>query len=382
MLTSKWIVALLMLFLLTPVSKLIRRFIYAMVEQFDRGDPATEARAGAKAGALKTMGTIAAAGAVGFAGGKGIKDIMNRGKNNPGKDGGSRPPNVGGKTNGTEDPASITGGYLPETRHPNGLSSNDLSSVSRSSYGTQRKTLVDSHGNPIQSKGEIKPTASGRPPIVNAKGEPLQSSGGMSQGTMQETGGTSVPTDGATSKPTVFDRAGKWGRAGGKTLAVVGGIASTAVGMGVAAFAGSQMGHAVAHHGTHLAHHAGKISGGAIGGTIHGGHRAVQHTVSGYRQARAEGRGMIQAMGRGTHQTYQKAEAKVSDQWKNRGGSFTPAFTSPSSTVSVNKGTNSGFPMNTPKQLDIDKENRKAGWQQFVMDHHKKSDDDDIPFDY
>lgn len=364
MLTSKWIVALLMLFLLTPVSKLIRRFIFAMVEQFDRGDPATEAQAGAKAGALKTMGTIAAAGAVGVAGVKGIKDSINRGKNNSVKGGNTRPTNVGGKTNGIENSANGTGGYLPETRQANSGSSPDSSSSDGPTNGSKGNSLIDSHGKPIKSKGAI---------------ESVKSSG-RSQATSQETSSPSVRTQ-ANAQLTVFDRAGKWGRASGKLLAVTGGIASTAVGMGVAAVAGSQMGHAVARHGTQLSHQAGKISGGAVGGMIHGGHRAVQHTVSGYQQARVEGQGIVKAMGRGTHQAYQKAEGRVVDQFKSRNSDRNPAFTSSfSSTVSGDKGINSGFHMNDLRQPEINTENQQAGWQQFVMGQHKKSDDD-IPFD-
>src|SRR5699024_5921737 len=63
-----WVSAIIMLFVLTPVAKLTRRFVYALVEQYDRGDPADQATAGLQYGVPRGINSAVAAGGVAAAG--------------------------------------------------------------------------------------------------------------------------------------------------------------------------------------------------------------------------------------------------------------------------------------------------------------------------
>jgi len=119
MLTSKIVGALVLLFVLTPVAKWTRRFIYALFDQVPIGNPSDEATRNS----VRTMGAIGVAGLIAAEGIKSIKNTWSSHSASPTTK--NHLPNkmqYGGKSIGSEGKnsgdiaSSGTGGFLPEMR--------------------------------------------------------------------------------------------------------------------------------------------------------------------------------------------------------------------------------------------------------------------------
>lgn len=353
MLTLPWVTAFILLFALNPVAKLVRRFIYALVEQYDRGDPAGDAEHGMAYG----KGSLAAAASVAKSGFSAIRGGV-KGSNNttsPPGGGGGNPPSgagknvnahisrrgiVGGKVAGSAgdgtvastdtsgNPSTVqTGGYLPEKQR---VQKGERSLPSLSSQGN---SLEDSNREALRKQLGLNPSAftgttEGRDSSRGQAGSVLP---GMSSGASEGKGGEQKPlrhvdqgrgvlrgdssvlpgagqpskgksqivtgqgkgsstkstnpagAKGAatptrtplprrsTRQPPISQRAARWGNIGRKTMAVAGGVAATAVGMGVAAAVNQQMGTAIATRGTQMFTRAGERLGRSAGTAFHGG---------------------------------------------------------------------------------------------------------------
>lgn len=374
MLTSKAVIAIIMLFLLSPVAKLIRRLIYALVEQMDRGNPADQAAAGVKSGAMATMGAIAGAGAAGIAGVKEMKSAFSKG-------GGSKPNVSEAMNKAAEETGSATGGYLVQTRggsidqDGSGLNrqGSPIHAQGRGNPGESKKQIVNHRGEPISSGQGAGGTGSSGSPSGSPDGSsdstatPFgapESSATMREGNLAGGDGNSPMPEGGPvplnqpnersfingqnradqqtyHKPDTIEKAGKWADVGRKTLAVAGGAVATAAGMTAGAIFGRQAGAAVARHGTKAFHHVGRAAGGAAGMIAHGTPRAVQHLRTGYTQARSQGHGRVKSMAHAVNHTGTRAKVAVSRHMGANAGRST-SMTYGGSSVQTSGGASTG----------------------------------------
>lgn len=366
MLTSKAVIALIMLFLLSPVAKLVRRLVYALVEQVDRGNPVDQATSGANAGASQAVRSIIGAGVGGAAGLAAIKSTFRKGGDSP-PSGGEKPGITDAAGKAAEETGGSTGGYLVQTRggqaeSPLNGQGSSLNAKGKGDQGVDKKQIVNYKGEPISSGqgagGSLSQEGNSSDSGITPFGMP-ESSSTAREGNLAASNGETASVnqsheksvqDGQNKsdqyKPDTIEKAGKWANVGRKTMAVAGGAVATAAGMTAGALFGGRSGSAVAHHGTKALSHVGKTAGGAAGMVAHGVPRTVQHLRTGYNQARAQGQGRMKSAGHAISHTGSQAKSSLGPSVKKQprqGVSEEPTRSyprSPAQTSNISEQTN------------------------------------------
>lgn len=326
MLTTAWVSAIIMLFILTPVAKLTRRFIYAMVEQYDRGDPADQGASGVQRG----VGSITAAGSVAVAGLSAMRGMIGGGGGSGGSAvGGGTPSSSGGEGGGGKSSSTTnsrrggdnTSSDLARRRDSSadansGVSGNEQHGL-LNNEGTAGENLQATDGsfrqegflpeNRNERDNRYLPSRSENRNLRSIEGEYSQSPGGfydpsrgpnnlqppighdrLASNRAATATGANLPSR-STRYASVGTRASAWSNVGRRTLGVLGGASAIAAGMGVAAVAGPGAGNLVSSTGIKAFTAIGGGIGRAAGTVFHG----AGHFGRTYRESWQAGQGVF-----------------------------------------------------------------------------------------